>query len=148
MGREEETCKICGIKGVYAKGLCRTCYERVRKNGGVETDRYATAASKRWIGRTANGWQVIEHLPKERVLCKCQFCGRTKIIGKHAIREQTARPCVCHIERLEPKTEVQARVYSTVMRNGGSAYKASKELGMTRQAVYSVLETMRKNQDA
>lgn len=145
MSREEQICTICGKQGVYARGLCRTCYERVRKNGGVKTEPYLTAARKRWIGQTANGWEVIEHLPKDKVLCKCQYCGRTKIISKDGIRNSTARPCVCHIERLKPKTEAQARIYSAVMRNKGNGFKAAKELGMTRQAVYSVLETMRKN---
>lgn len=147
MSRDEMVCTICGKKGVYARGLCRTCYERVRKNGGIRTERYETQAYKRWVGKTANGWEVIEPLPKDKVLCKCVYCGRQKVVSKAGIRYSTVRPCVCHIERLEPKTDAQARIYASVMRNKGNATKASKELGMTRQAVYSVLETMRKNQN-
>ena len=147
MSREEQICTVCGRQGVYARGLCRTCYERIRKNGGVRIESHMTLARKRWVGKTANGWEVIEHLPKGKVLVKCQHCGRTKVVGKKGIANGTTRPCVCYIERLEPKTETQAKVYSAVMHNKGNGFKASKELGMSRQAVYSVLETMRRNQN-
>lgn len=144
--RESEKCRICGHTGVYARHLCRKCYDRLRKNDWVESDPKGDSVRKRWIGRSANGWEVIEHLPKDKVLVKCQFCGRTKIVSKSGIARATLRQCVCHVERLTPKTEVQARIYSAVLHNKGNASKAAKDLGLSRQAVFSVLETMRKNQ--
>ena len=133
MSRAEEYCKICGIKGVYARKLCRTCYERLRKNGGLETERYLTAAQKRWVGKTCNGWEVIEHLPKGKVLVKCQYCGKTKTVSKKTITAGTTRPCVCHIERLEPKTDTQAKVSAAVLNNKGNGFKAAKELGLSKK---------------
>lgn len=143
MNRNEQRCSVCGAVGCYAKGLCRSCYNKARRREG-NTDDYMTKVRRRWIGQSANGWTVIEHLPKDKVLCKCSYCGRTKIISKDSIANQSARPCVCHIERLVPKTATQARVYSAVMKHKGSGSKAAKELGLSRQAVFSVLETMRK----
>jgi hypothetical protein len=112
----------------------------------VETPAKNTAVRQRWIGKSANGWTVIEHLPKDKVLVKCQHCGRTKPVCKSSITKGTIRECICHVERLKPKTETQARVYSAVLHNKGNGSKAAKDLGLSRQAVFSVLETMRKNQ--
>ena len=141
-----EKCRVCRHVGTYAKHLCRKCYDRIRKNGWVETPTQNTAVRQRWIGKSANGWTVIEHLPKDKVLVKCQHCGRTKPVCKSSITKGTIRECICHIERLKPKTETQARVYSAVLHNKGNGSKAAKDLGLSRQAVFSVLETMRKNQ--
>lgn len=142
--REDLKCRICGRQGVYAKNLCRKCYDRIRKNGWVDTLPNDTAARRRWIGKTVNGWEVIETLPKYKVLLKCKHCGRTKIVDRGGVRAGSTRPCVCHIERLEPKTEAQVRVYTAVLHNKGNGSKAAKDLGVSRQAVFSVLETMRK----
>lgn len=144
--REDEKCRICGHVGTYARHLCRKCYERIRKNGWVESEPTDSMARRRWLGRTANGWEVIGYLPKDKVLVKCQHCGRTKTVYKAGIRNGTIRECICHIERLKPRTETQARVYSAVLHNKGNATKAAKDLGLSKQAVFSVLETMRKNQ--
>lgn len=144
--REDEKCRICGHQGVYAKHLCRKCYDRLRKNNWAESSPKTEAVRKRWIGKTANGWEVIEHMPKDKVLVRCQFCGRTKVVSKSGITKGSIRPCVCHIERLTPRTETQARIYSAVLHNKGNGSKAAKDLGLSRQAVFRVLETMRKNQ--
>lgn len=141
-----EKCRVCGRVGTYAKHLCRKCYDRIRKNGWVETPTKITAVRQRWIGKSANGWTVIEHLPKDKVLVKCQHCGRTKPVSKSSITKGTIRECICHVERLVPRTETQARVYSAVLHNKGNGSKAAKDLGLSKQAVFSVLETMRKNQ--
>lgn len=99
----------------------------------------------KWVGQIVNGWEVIEVLPHQKALLRCKTCGRTKTGSREGIKNQSIRPCVCRVEHLEPKTETQARVYTALLRNKGNGAKAAKELGMSRQAVHSVLDTMRKN---
>lgn len=103
------------------------------------------AMQAKWLGRIVNGWELIELLPKQKCLLRCQTCGRTKVAHREGVDHLSIRPCVCRVEHLEPKTETQARVYAALLRNKGNGAKAAEELGMSRQAVSSVLETMRKN---
>lgn len=40
-------CTYCGEKPIYAKGLCRTCYDRNRRNGTPEKLQHHKAALKK-----------------------------------------------------------------------------------------------------
>ena len=142
---KDQDCIFCGKHGVYAKNLCRSCYNRALKNEGIVVPRMSEQVRAKWKGLKVNGWEVIDTLPKGNFLLKCIYCGRTKIVVRESIKRQSVRPCVCHVEHLEPKTEKQARIYKAVIKNKGNAKKAAEELGMSRQAVWSVLETMRRN---
>ena len=142
---ERERCSYCGKYGVYAKGLCRTCYNRQRNNGGMIPSR-EEELRKRWMGLKFGTWEIIGVLPNQKALLKCTECGRTKIMQRNSLlRQGGTRPCVCSIEHLVPRTEAQARIYKAVLHNKGSVSKAAKDLGISRQGVHSVLETMRKN---
>ncbi len=140
-----EKCTCCGATPTYAKGLCGSCYQRALRNGGIVVPKMSERVRAEWKGKIVNGWEVLDTMPKSNLLVKCIHCGRTKIITRAAAKRQSARPCVCSVEHLEPKTEAQAEVYKAVLRNKGNGAKAAKELGMSRQAVHSVLETMRRN---
>lgn len=142
-----EFCSVCGAIGTYAKHLCRPCYERALRNGGVPAPRMSEQTKAKWKGVIVNGWEVLDTLPKSQFLVRCIHCGRTKIVVRSTIRNQSIRPCVCHIELLEPRTEAQARIYKAVLKNKGNASQAAKDLGLSRQAVHSVLNTMRRNKD-
>ena len=142
--RTNDKCSVCGAYGVYARGLCTKCYTRARKNGFVITPTLEQQMKARWIGKRTGTWEVIETLPRQKALVKCTVCGRTKIIARQDFDKKGFRPCVCEVEHLEPKTETQARVYKAFIHNKGNAAKAGDELGMSRQAVWSVLQTMRK----
>lgn len=139
-----EKCSVCGAYGVYAKGLCTKCYTRQRKNGGIMTPTLEQAMRTKWCGMRIGDWEVIEPLPKQKALVKCTRCGRTKIVSRGHFGSSGLKPCVCEVEHLEPKTETQARVYKALLHNKGNAAKAGEELGMSRQAVWSVLQTMKK----
>lgn len=102
----------------------------------------------KWVGMHINGWVAIATLPKMKLLLKCPHCGRTKIIGRAHLSKHNTRPCVCEIERLTPRTETQARIYKALIHNNGSLTKTANALGISKQAVSSVLETMRKNKNA
>lgn len=137
-------CTNCGRQEVYAKGLCRKCYERQRHYKGALPPSIEERTRAKWIGRVVNGWEVIEVLPNSRALLKCKECGKTRIRTRANIEKQLIRPCVCRVEHLVPRTETQARVYKAVLHNKGSVTKAAADLGVSKQAVSSVLETMRR----
>ena len=99
----------------------------------------------KWVGMHINGWEAIAVLPKMKLLVRCPCCGRTKIIGRGNLAKHSTRPCVCEIERLTPRTETQARIYKALLHNKGSLTKTAEALGISKQAVSSCLETMRKN---
>ena len=142
--KPNEKCSVCGAYGVYARGLCTKCYQRMLKNGGVITPTLEQMMRAKWIGKRTGTWEVIETLPKQKALVKCTVCGRTKIIARQDFDKKGFRPCVCEVEHLEPKTQTQARVYKAFLHAKGNASKAGEELGMSRQAVWSVLKTMKK----
>lgn len=142
--KTNEKCSVCGAYGVYARGLCTRCYQRMLKNGGVITPTLEQMMKAKWIGRRVGTWEVIETLPKQKALIKCTICGRTKIVSRANWDKKGIRPCVCEVEHLEPKTQTQARVYKAFLHAKGNASKAGEELGMSRQAVWSVLKTMKK----
>lgn len=143
--KPNEKCSVCGAYGVYARGLCTRCYQRMLKNGGVITPTLEQTMKAKWIGRRAGTWEVIETLPKQKALVKCTICGRTKIVSRANWDKKGIRPCVCEVEHLEPKTQTQARIYKALLHNHGSLTKAAEALGISKQAVSSCLETMRKN---
>lgn len=143
--RKDENCVCCGTLGVYAKHLCKGCYDRALRNGGVVVPKMSEQVRQKWKGQIVNGWEVLDTMPKANLLVKCIHCGRTKIVTRASMKKQQTRPCVCHVEHLEPKTETQARIYKAVLKNKGNGAKAAQELGISRQAVNSVLETMRRN---
>ena len=140
-----EKCSYCGRLGTYAKGLCISCYNRQRNNGGVMVPSMEEQMTAKWVGMHINGWEAIAVLPKQKLLVKCPYCGRTKIIGRGHLAKHNTRPCVCEIERLTPRTETQARIYKALLHEKGSLTKAAEALGISKQAVSSCLETMRKN---
>jgi hypothetical protein len=37
--KHEEKCDYCGASNHYARGMCRNCYERCRRNGNTEYKR-------------------------------------------------------------------------------------------------------------
>ena len=142
--KSNEKCSVCGAYGVYAKGLCTKCYTRMRKNGGVITPTLEQTMRTKWVGKRIGEWEVVEILPKQKALVRCTICGRTRIVSRQSFGINGVRHCVCEVEHLEPKTETQARVYKALLHNKGNASKAGEELGMSRQAVWSVLQTMKK----
>ena len=139
-----KTCSVCGAKGVYAKGMCTKCYTRARKNGGIVTPTLEQTMRQKWCGLRVGEWEAIEPLPKQKALVRCTNCGRTKIVSRAHFGTNGLKHCVCEVEHLEPTTETQARVYKALIRNKGNASKTGEELGMSRQAVWSVLKTMKK----
>lgn len=143
--KPNEKCSVCGAYGVYARGLCTRCYQRMLKNGGVITPTLEQTMKAKWIGRRAGTWEVLETLPKQKALVKCTICGRTKIVSRANWDKKGIRPCVCEVEHLEPKTQTQARIYKALLHNKGSLTRAAEALGISKQAVSSCLETMRKN---
>lgn len=139
-----KTCSVCGAKGVYARGMCTKCYTRTRLNGGVVTPTLQQAQRIKWCGMRRGDWTIVEPLPKQKALIRCEKCGRTRIISRQNFEKSGYRKCICEVEHLEPKTETQARVYKALLHNKGNASKAGAELGMSRQAVWAVLNTMKK----
>ena len=143
----DKFCSVCGARGVYAKGLCTKCYTRTRKNGGVITPTLEQMQRTKWVGMRIGDWEVIEPLPKQKALIKCTRCGRTKIVSRANFTRNELKHCVCEVEHLKPRTETQARVYKALIHNKGNMSKTADDLGISRQAVWSVLKTMKRREE-
>lgn len=135
-------CSVCGSKNVYAKGRCRNCYERFRKNGNdlSRADRLRT----RYMGQTQNGWQVVGIEQNERsckLLVRCTACGETKAIFPNRFyRIGEHKGCV----NLLALTKKQERFLHTFKGNHSITLTA-RALNVSKASASDMFNRMRRN---
>lgn len=136
-------CLVCGKATVYAKGRCRNCYERFRKNGD-DLSR-ADRARVRYMGQTQNGWQVVDVTSDEhatKLVVRCTTCGKTMMVfpgrfyhlGEH-------RACV----KLLATTDKQEQFARAFSENHYSITETAQALNVSKASASDMFRRMRKN---
>ena len=137
---EDRTCRICGSPKYYAKGLCRACYNRQLRYG-MELPPHEELVRMKYLGTKANGWTVVDYLGNSRVVVQCDHCKAKKVVLATHIMQ--AREHKCWLKNSTPKTEAQARVYKTMLKNKYDTAATAAELGISRQALQQTLKRLR-----
>lgn len=110
---ENQTCKSCNKKPVYAKGYCRNCYERQKRNGFVTPSR-----------------SDIAELNKKFTNIK-----QEKPNKNHLLREEYAK--------LTPKTKTEKKYYNKFLNTDCSLREVAKSLNISVQCLSQTLKRMK-----
>lgn len=137
---EDRTCRLCGSPKYYAKGLCRSCYNRQLRYG-MELPPHEEQVRMKYLGVKANGWTVVDYLGNCKVMIQCDHCKAKKLANTtNLLRTKEHK---CWIKNANPKTEAQAKVYKTMLKNKYDTALTATELGISRQALQQTLKRLR-----
>ena len=133
---KKQLCSYCHTNEVYAKSLCKNCYNRQRRHG---TPKYTR--QKYHIGDCINGWTIIDNKPPRHYTLQCNQCNATVIKSVDCMRYLSKHRCCFKFS--ECMTARQKEIVSAFIKNDYKYTETAKKLGLTRQRVYKVVDELR-----
>jgi len=142
-------CSFCNKKNIYAKNLCRNCYERNRVNGKTEYKPVSVYIPK--IGDTSGKLTVSKILENRKVKCLCE-CGNHKTLNFESFKNKKYDSSCDECKRLKriknkgtnPKTDRQKQIVE-LHKSGMTYIDIGKNLGITKQAVGQAMKSASSN---
>ena len=138
------TCSCCKKTPVYAKGLCKNCYEINRRKGTPEKYRSPI------LGKEFNGFVVECFIDSHKALIRCKKCGETRIVSKTHFYGSNLRysPRRCHCTYVfneEVLTPTQKKYIKVFKENDYSINETAEALGVSKQCVSEIIRKAEKN---
>ena len=133
MRNEEKTCSFCGSnQNYYAKGMCRNCYDRNRRNG--KPDYFY----KSLIGTTRQGYVCIKR-DGQILTIRCVRCGHEKTISHQHFLHGNLAKCTDCLNHVRKGTEKNESIWKAWEQSGRNGAEAARKLGITRERVRQVV---------